>query len=111
MRSRSTRHKPQEALPHAEHAYRLQKESGYVADTVGWIHHLLGNDRTALFFLQQALRSLPTHPDVLIHTATVYLTLKDVAAARATLAAADKLGTPTTDRDDYKALRDRLKTP
>jgi Tfp pilus assembly protein PilF len=103
--------KPQEALPYAEHAYRLEKQSGYVADTVGWIHHLLGDDRTGLFFLEQAVRTLPANPDVLIHTATVYLNLRDTSAARATFAAAEKLGRPTTDRDDYKALRDRLKTP
>jgi len=104
-------HKPEEALPHAEHAYRLDKQSGYVTDTVGWIHHLLGNDRTALFFLEQAVRLLPANPDVLIHTATVYFNLRNVSAARATLLAAEKLGTPTTDRDDYKALRDRLNAP
>jgi len=34
-----------------------------------------------------------------------------VSAARATLLAAEKLGPATTERDDYKALRDRLNTP
>ena len=100
---------PKEALTHAEHAYRLAKTSGPVADTLGWIHHLLGNDRTATFFLEQAVRALPLNPDVLIHAATVHVALNEIGAARAEFLAAEKLGPPTTERDDFKVLRDRLK--
>lgn len=102
---------PREALPHAERAYRLSKQRSEVGDTLGWIHHLLGDHRAALFFLEQALRTNPQHPDILLHLSAVHLALDEVIRARANLRAAEKLGEVVTSREDYKALRARLTPP
>jgi tetratricopeptide (TPR) repeat protein len=99
---------PKEALPYAERGYRLSKQAPAAADTLGWIYHELGDDSTATFYLEQALRGLPNHPDVLIHAATVHAALNDRPRARAELAAAGKLGAAVTSRDDFKTLRDQL---
>jgi uncharacterized protein (TIGR03790 family) len=102
---------PREALPHAERAYRLSKQLAVVGDTLGWIHHLLGDDRTASFYLEQAMRTLPNHPDILLHAAAVHLALGEVTRARTQLRTAERLGEAVTNRDDYKALVGRLTTP
>jgi Tfp pilus assembly protein PilF len=97
-----------EALPLAERAYRLSSQAPVMTDTLGWVHHLAGDNLTAAAYLEQALRELPGNPDVILHVATVYAALGDLPRARTQLAAAAKLGPSVTDRDDFKALQAKL---
>ncbi|MEO7192539.1 MAG: TIGR03790 family protein [Vicinamibacterales bacterium] len=101
---------PKEALPFAERAYRLAKQPA-VIDTLGWVHHLNGDDRAAAFFLEEGLRSAPEDPDLLLHAAAVHVALNDLPRARAEWIAAGKLGAAVTGREDYKSLEDQLKRP
>jgi tetratricopeptide (TPR) repeat protein len=103
-------HLPKEGLPLAEKAYRLAP-TGAIADTLGWIHHLLGDDRAAAPFLEGAVISAPDNVDVLIHAAIVHAALNDLAKARRELDAAEKLNPKIGERADVKALRERLKAP
>jgi uncharacterized protein (TIGR03790 family) len=97
-----------EALPLAERAYRLAP-SGVVADTLGWVHHLLGNDRQALPLVEAAATAEPNIAEVRFHAAVVYASLKSLTRARAELDAAVKLDPKFADRADVKALREMLK--
>jgi uncharacterized protein (TIGR03790 family) len=102
------RRQPKEALPLAEKAYRLAPVAD-IADTLGWVHHLLGDDRTALAWIEKALASSPNKVDLLLHAAVVHAALNDVTTARERLQAAEKLDPKVADRADAKALRARLK--
>jgi uncharacterized protein (TIGR03790 family) len=99
---------PQEGLPFAEKAYRLAPVVE-IADTVGWIHHLLGDDRTAITWIEKALTSAPNWVELLVHSAIVHGALNDVTKARERLQAAEKLDPKVSERADVKALRIRLK--
>jgi Flp pilus assembly protein TadD len=66
---------PQEALPFAQKAYALSKDNPLVADTLGWIHHLLGQDDEASAFLTEALKGAPNNAEVHLHAAIVSLSL------------------------------------
>lgn len=101
----------QEALPLAQRAYRASKQAPLVTDTLGWVYHRLGDNLTAAAYLEDALRALPLHPDVLIHAATVHAALNDLPRARAELLTASKLGPAVTGRDDFKALSALLLKP
>ena len=45
---------PKEALPLAQRAYLLTREQASTGDTLAWVYHLLGDDKTALPLLQDA---------------------------------------------------------
>jgi uncharacterized protein (TIGR03790 family) len=101
-------HLPKDALPYAEKAYRAMPEAS-VADTLGWIHHLLGDDRTAAPLLERAAAALPRLVDVQVHAATVHAALNDLVRARKDLDAALKADPKAGDRADVKALVDKIK--
>ena len=52
---------PKEALPFAQRAYLLTREQALTGDTLAWVYHLLGDDKTALPLLQDAVRRVPQH--------------------------------------------------
>jgi uncharacterized protein (TIGR03790 family) len=99
---------PKEALPLAEKAYRATN-SPVIADTLGWIHHLLGDDRAALPLVDRAVAALRDNVDILVHAAIVHGALNDFARAKAELDAADRLDLTVKDRPEVKALRARIK--
>jgi Flp pilus assembly protein TadD len=99
---------PKDALPYAEKAYRVLPEP-FVADTLAWIHHLLGDDRTAAPLIEQAAARLPTAVDVLVHAAAIHAGLNDLVKARKDLDAAVKADPKVADRPDVKNLRDKIK--
>jgi len=101
-------HQPKEALPLAEKAFQLAPHP-IIADTLGWVQHLLGDDKSAAVLIEKAVTGAPTHPDILIHAATVHLALGDAARAKSELDAAEKASPTVKDRDDYKALRAKIK--
>ena len=100
----------EEALPLAQRAYRYDN-SAFVADTVGWIHHLLGNDSEGRQFIDRAVIAMPDNVEILIHAATIRAAGGDVAKATDALNAAIKLDPTVADRADVKALQERLKAP
>lgn len=63
---------PEAALPLATRANTLARGNAQVEDTLGWIHHLLGNDRDALPFVARASRALPRNAEVQLHAAVVF---------------------------------------
>lgn len=99
-----------EALPLAERAVRYS-DNPLFADTLGWIHHLLGDDRAALPFLERAVAGAGSNPDVLVHAAIVRAAVGNTAQAAEALEAAMKLDPATAERADVKALQERLKSP
>lgn len=63
--------KPNEALPHAERAYELDKDNPQVLDTLALIHLDLGDKQRALVLLQQASSAAPNDKNIatnLAHT-------------------------------------------
>jgi hypothetical protein len=91
----------------AERALRLAN-SATIADTVGWIHHLLDNDAAASPLIERAVEALPGNVDVLLHAATVRAALGDIGRAREALQAALKINPAVANRAEIKALADRV---
>jgi tetratricopeptide (TPR) repeat protein len=84
--------KPEEALPLATRAFTLARGNPQIQDTLGWIHHLLGNDREALPLVYRASRALPKVAEVQLHAAVVLAAmgrLDDAGRALDAAAAAD----------------------
>jgi uncharacterized protein (TIGR03790 family) len=102
-------HTPKDALPLAERAYRLAAIP-VVADTLGWIQHLLGDDQAAAPLLERAAAAVPDNPEILVHAAFVHAAVNNLAKARQELDAAEKLDPHLADRADIKTLRERLKS-
>jgi tetratricopeptide (TPR) repeat protein len=100
--------KPAEALGFAQRAYALQPLPS-VLDTLGWVHHLSGDDRAAAPFIERAMAIDGKDVDILFHAAVVHEALNDRPRARAELDAAVKLDPKLAERADVKALRARLK--
>ena len=100
---------PKQALPLAEEAYVLTKQAAVVADTLGWIHHKLGNHGRALPYLERAARLSPLDPEVALHAAVVHAELGNMPQARTFLAAALKLDQKIAGRNDVKALQAKIK--
>ncbi len=103
-------HAAKEALPIAQRAYRLTPDPT-VADTVGWIHHLLGDDNAAVPFINMAVAQLPQNADVLIHAATVHAAVHEGARARAELDAVEKLSLSDGQKAAVLALRQAVGRP
>ena len=91
------------ALDLAERAFRLAK-SPSLADTLGWIHHLRGDDRAASPLIESAAAALPGSVDILVHAAVVRAALGDSARALAAITAARKLDATVDDRPEIKAV-------
>lgn len=96
-----------EALRFAERAAGLSNLPE-VQDTLGWIHHLLGDDRTAARHLETAVAAAPDDAEILLHAAIVHAALGQLPAARRELEAALKLDETLGARPDVAALRERI---
>ncbi len=101
-------HDPTDALPLAEKAYGLAP-APTIADTLAWIHHLLGEDQLAAPLAEQAVAGDKDNADVQLHAAFIRAALGDKVKAQAALDAALKLDPKLADRDDVKALKEKLK--
>ena len=98
----------QEAVPLAEKAYGLGKGSPSIADTLGWIYHLQGDDRKALPLLEEALSGSPANAEINLHAASIYAALGQTSAANQKLLKALELD-PQLDRSpEVQALRKKL---
>lgn len=83
--------RPAEALLYAERAFRLAEGDSAIADTIGWVHHLLGDNIAARRYLEQAVSGSPERQEFRIHAALVYAALGETDLAVRELAAADAL--------------------
>jgi uncharacterized protein (TIGR03790 family) len=99
---------PTEALPLAERAFTLANGAGLVADTLGWIKHLLGDDAAALPLLERAVKGNPRMLDVHVHLAAVYAATGRLPEAAKALEAARALDPAVEQREDYQAVRKRI---
>ncbi len=102
---------PQEALPLAEKAYKLVKQSPNIADTLAWINHLLGNKEQAGQLVKEALQAAPDSAEIRLHAAAI-----DAADGKTDLAAqqlerALRLNPELEKREDTQQLRKLLQNP
>jgi uncharacterized protein (TIGR03790 family) len=95
---------PKDALPFAQQAFRLAP-TPVVADTLGWVDHLLGDDYSAKALLERASAGLPRDAELLFHVAVVHAALGSKAKAKQELDEAERLDPQLAARADVKALR------
>jgi tetratricopeptide (TPR) repeat protein len=95
---------PKDALIFAKRAYSVEA-TPVVADTLGWVEHLLSDDAAAKPLLERASAGRPKDAEILFHVAVVHAALGDKATAKQELDAAEKLDPKLAARDDVKALR------
>lgn len=99
---------PDQAIGYAEHAYALVP-SPLVADTLGWVQHLLGRDREASQLISQAVAGEPGNAEVHLHAAVIYAAVGMLDAATRELAEAVRIRPSLETNEVAVALRGRLK--
>ena len=100
---------PADALRFGQQAYATSKgQIASIADTLGWIHYLLGNQAEAEKILVDAAARAPDNAEIQLHLAHVYVALGRRDAARRAIANGLRINVALTDREDVKALRARL---
>ena len=102
------RNEPREALPLAEKAYAISNDNASFADTLGWIHHMLGDDQAAAPLLDHAVDRDAGNADTQLHAAIVSAAIGRTEAASAALAKALALDPSVGSREDATELRSRL---
>lgn len=104
---------PADALPLAERAMTLTWRdpalAGSVSDTLGWIQHLLGNEREAVRRLAEAVRLVPMNPEIRLHAALAYAAIGQLDSSLAELTRAVELAPDLEGRDEVKRLRAKLR--
>jgi tetratricopeptide (TPR) repeat protein len=70
------------ALQTAQQAYRLELDSGGIADTLGWIHLRSGNLESALELLSKAAAAAPENPEIQYHLAVAHQESGDPESAK-----------------------------
>jgi tetratricopeptide (TPR) repeat protein len=99
---------PAEALPLAKRAATLAPRNGSVLDTWAWIEHLLGNHTVAAKILSDAIKIDPTVGEFRLHAAAIAAALGDRPKAEADLKEALRLDPSLDEREETKALRERI---
>jgi len=99
---------PPNVLPFAPIGYNVEAIKAQIADTLGWIHHLLGDDALADRYLTQAAAGSPNSAEVLFHVAVVKAARSDLDTARTMLLKAIELDEKLASRADVKALEAKL---
>jgi uncharacterized protein (TIGR03790 family) len=102
---------PAEALPFAQRAYEVNKGSAIVADTLGWVYHLLNRDAEAEPLITAALQALPKNADVHLHAAAVFAAIGKADVAARELERALSLDKSLEQHDEVRQLRRRLEGP
>jgi uncharacterized protein (TIGR03790 family) len=98
-------HKPGDALPLAERAYLTSRGSPVIADTLAWIHHLMGNRAQAGRYIAIALRGAGDTAEIRYHAAAILESAGQTAAARRELDKALELDPKLAEREEVQTLR------
>ena len=100
--------KPADALGLAEKALQLSGGSAIVADTVGWIKHLMGDDAGAIKILAPVAKALRSNADVQLHAAVVYAAIGRIDDAAAALKAAEAADPAVKSRPEYRETQQKI---
>ncbi len=100
---------PTEALPLAQRAYLLTREQALTGDTLGWIYHLLGDDKTALPLLREAVRRVPQSAELRWHLAAVLTQVGQADLALDSVNTALRLDPGLETNPEVAALREKLR--
>jgi uncharacterized protein (TIGR03790 family) len=101
--------RPRDAYAYAARAAALTRNNPTVDDTLGWIHHLLGDNAQALVLLDRASRSLPNNAEVQFHAAVVYAATGRLHEAAQLLKGALALDPSLGRRRDVRDLQQSLR--
>jgi uncharacterized protein (TIGR03790 family) len=99
---------PADALPIAKRAFTQGKGTPESADTLAWVHHLMGNDQEARPLIAFAATRLPGVADVRWHAAAILAALGEVKGAKLELEAALRLEGRLADNPDVQELKKKL---
>lgn len=99
----------EEALPLAEKAYTLSNKFPSMADTLGWILHLSGQNEKAAEYLEEAAGSGIRNAQFHLHLAVVKAALGDKPAAGAALEQALEIDPELEETEEVGRLREMLK--
>ena len=99
-----------EALDFATRAYSVSRSDPTIADTLGWVHYLLGNDAEAATLLLEAVDGAGDNAEIRFHAAAVQARVGSFDAAAKELATALELDASLADRDDVRELQGRLRS-
>ena len=99
----------QEALPLAEKAYSLAKGAPNIADTLGWIYYLAGQNDKAVKLLEEAARSAPQNAEMHLHFAIVSEATGNKLAAQVSLRRALEIDPKLAQKEEVKQLQSKLK--
>jgi uncharacterized protein (TIGR03790 family) len=99
----------QEALPLAEKAYSLAKGTPNIADTLGWIYYLAGQNDKAVKLLEEATRSAPKNAEMHLHFAIVSEATGNMLAAQVSLQRALEIDPKLAQQEEVKQLQTKLK--
>src|SRR5207302_1323613 len=101
--------KPDEAVAFAERAVAIAPRSGEIKDTLAWVRHLTGDNRAAASIIEEALKLNPSASESHVHAASIYIDLRDRAAAERALREALRLQPALASREDVQRLQADLK--
>jgi tetratricopeptide (TPR) repeat protein len=82
--------------------------NAFFLDTLGWVHHKLGNSGQAVHFIQQALAKAPDHPVVNYHLGLAYYKVGQTAEAKTYLQKAVASPKPFPGLDEAKSVLAQL---
>ncbi len=100
---------PKEALPFAQRAYLLTREQALTGDTLAWVYHLLGDDKTALPLLQDAVRRVPQHAEIRWHLGAVLAGVGQSDLALQAVETAIRLNPELEQKAEVSELRAKLR--
>ena len=95
---------PDSALPFAERAYRLNRTTPSVVDTLAWILHLLGQDEAAAELFSTITKEITPEAAIHLHAAIVFDAVGRHAASSQELTRALKLSPGLAKGDDVIGL-------
>jgi len=99
-----------EALPYALAAVRKVPGHAAILDTLGWIHHLLGDDASAVTALERARAADPTIAEIRYHLGVVYAALQRKEEAKRELREALTFSAEFADADAAQKLLAQLES-
>jgi len=98
----------EEAIPLAEKAYDLSDKNPNIADTLGWIYHLSGQDEKASRYLEIAARTDIPNAQIHLHFAIVNAAIGNSLVAEVALARAVEIDPELEKSEEVQQLRKKL---